>query len=736
MHKLLLIRDFFPIRLLSAQVKYNFFGLIYWVVLFGIASGSLGSFFGVPFLFYAPEYHGSISFLSYFFLGLALGGFFMTFHAFSYAKLGPRFPFLLVVSTPFFKFILNNSFLPLTFILYFSFKTFDFLSNEELLSNSEILSNLGGLYAGIGSFVIITLAYFFRIRRNRDINDDDPDDNISPIVQLRKNNHKWYNYFRIEPKRPIYYIGRNFKLYKSRSTSHLDIEVVEQIYAENRINVFLFQLVTLLAFIGMGYFRDYEILEMPAAMSIVTLLSLLFMFFNALSTWFHRWAYFILVLGFSLAIYLSLTSSFFQFNSYLIGIDYEESLRQPYTIAALESHYKDTSGRNQAENNLIQILSNWKKNQSSEKPKLVIVATSGGGSRSAMWTYEVLKQCDQKLNNQFSKQIHLITGASGGMLGAAFYRSLLLQDVQNAKISRYESEHSKNISSDFLNKLSFSFSSSDLFMRIKSFEYDGKSYPLERGIAFEEQLNKNLKNIFNHPLSFYKEAEKRANIPLMIFSPIIVEDGRRCLISSQSMQCLLPNVFESNYEFIDYHSFFKNQDMTKVRFTSILRANASFPYIMPMISLPTQPEMHLMDAGIRDNYGIKTTLLYLKHFKEWIKQNTSGVVIVEIRDTKRILNDEGFNAISLLDKLLLPFTNQNLNFTRHQDYDIELMETFFREGLPFQLDRVTFNLTNETKKRVSLSWRLTNNEKRMVKDAINDDYNRSSLNKLISLLNH
>jgi hypothetical protein len=176
--------------------------------------------------------------------------------------------------------------------------------------------------------------------------------------------------------------------------------------------------------------------------------------------------------------------------------------------------------------------------------------------------------------------------------------------------------------------------------------------------------------------------------------------------------------------------------MTKVRFTSILRANASFPYIMPMISLPTQPEMHLMDAGIRDNYGIKTTLLYLKHFKEWIKQNTSGVVIVEIRDTKRILNDEGFNAISLLDKLLLPFTNQNLNFTRHQDYDIELMETFFREGLPFQLDRVTFNLTNETKKRVSLSWRLTNNEKRMVKDAINDDYNRSSLNKLISLLNH
>jgi hypothetical protein len=486
----------------------------------------------------------------------------------------------------------------------------------------------------------------------------------------------------------------------------------------------------------MGYFRDYEILEVPAAMSIVTLMSLLFMFFNALSTWFHRWAYFILVLGFSLAVYLSLNSSFFQFNSYLIGIDYEDKFRQNYSILSIQSHYLDSTGRKKANENLLQILNNWKKNQSTEKPKLVIVTTSGGGSRSAMWTYEVLKQCDQKLNNQFSKQIHLITGASGGMLGAAYYRSLYLNDIQNAKISRYESEHAKNISSDFLNKLAFSFSSSDLFMRIKSFEYNGKSYPLERGIAFEEQLNKNLKNIFNHQLSFYNEAEKKANIPLMIFSPIIVEDGRRCLISSQSLQCLLPNVNESNYEFIDYQSFFKNQDMSKVRFTSILRANASFPYIMPMISLPTQPEMHLMDAGIRDNYGIKTTLLYLKHFKEWINQNTSGVVIVEIRDTKRILDDEGFNAISLLDKLLLPFTNQNVNFTRHQDYDIELMESLFREELSFQLDRVTFNLTNESKKRVSLSWRLTNKEKRMVQEAMQDDYNIKSLNKLISLLNY
>ena len=220
----------------------------------------------------------------------------------------------------------------------------------------------------------------------------------------------------------------------------------------------------------------------------------------------------------------------------------------------------------------------------------------------------------------------------------------------------------------------------------------------------------------------------------MIFSPIIVEDGRRCLTSSQSLQCLLPNTQDANYEFLDYRSFFKKQDVTKVRFTSVIRANASFPYIMPMISLPTEPEMHLMDAGIRDNYGIKTSLLYLHHFKNWILENTSGVIIVEVRDTKRILDDERFQPLSLLDKLILPFSNLNVNFTKHQDYDIELMENLFRGNLPFTLDRVTFNLTSESKKRVSLSWTLTNKEKRMVSDALYDPYNKESMRKLKALL--
>ena len=109
--RILLIRDFFPIRLLIAHLKYNFFGLIFWVLLFAVVTESLGSFFGVPFLFYSPEYLGEVNIWGFMLLGFSFGGFTMAFNTYSYAKLSPRFPFLVVVSTPFFRFCINNSIL-------------------------------------------------------------------------------------------------------------------------------------------------------------------------------------------------------------------------------------------------------------------------------------------------------------------------------------------------------------------------------------------------------------------------------------------------------------------------------------------------------------------------------------------------------------------------------------------------------------------------------------------------
>lgn len=61
-----------------------------------------------------------------------------------------------------------------------------------------------------------------------------------------------------------------------------------------------------------------------------------------------------------------------------------------------------------------------------QKPPLVVVVTSGGASRAAVWTITMLAELESRLPG-FMRHVRLITGASGGMVGAAHYVSAMDQ---------------------------------------------------------------------------------------------------------------------------------------------------------------------------------------------------------------------------------------------------------------------------------------------------------------------
>jgi hypothetical protein len=733
--RIALIRDFFPLRLLQAHLKFNFFGLIYWTILFLIISDSFGYAFGVPFLFFSPEYLGKVSYLSFLFLGFSIGGFTMAFNVYSYTKVGPRFPFLIVVSTPFFRFCINNSLIPILFIIFYIYKMAKFQATEELASSSQVLLYGISFIGGFLMFIALSILYFFPLRRNRDQSDDEEESSQNPVSSVTVKGAKWYNYFRSESKRPIYYIGRKFKIYKSRSIKHLDQELIEQIYGQNRINAFIFEAITLAAFLGMGFFRNYTFFEMPASVSIVTLLTIISMLFSTLMSWFHRWAYPLILGVIILMSYLSTVTPFFKYTSYAFGLDYNQNKRTEYTVENISKNGLDSNDLNNSKIEIYQMMENWKANQQVKKPKLIIVNTSGGGSRSALWTMVVLSNCDQALQNKLSDRLQLIAGASGGMVGAAYYRELVLREKINKIPTKFNEEYKANISKDLLNKLSFSASTSDLLIRYKTIKYNNHNYTQERGAAFEAHLHKNLNGFLEHPLGYYQSYERMGQIPLMIFSPTIINDGRRLLISSQNLSYIVSKRNgNSAFENIDYQTFFKNNNPNLIRFSSVLRASATFPMVMPMITMPTKPEIQLMDAGIRDNYGGKVTVDYLFAMSDWIKRNTSGVIIIETRDTKRILNDESYNDISLMDKITLPFGNMITNFTRTQDFDQEQLMKLCSKSFDFPVDIVTFNLRERSKDRISLSWHLTKREKKKIAKAFYSQENQAMLEKLNGLL--
>ena len=114
---------------------------------------------------------------------------------------------------------------------------------------------------------------------------------------------------------------------------------------------------------------------------------------------------------------------------------------------------------------------------------MIFLNTSGGGLRSALWTVHVLNHLDSITNNKFFNQTHMITGASGGIIGASFYRENILGNIEGD--STYSSSEMKDrISNDLLNPLAFSIATTDMFFRFKKFN-DGKyEYTKDRGWFF------------------------------------------------------------------------------------------------------------------------------------------------------------------------------------------------------------------------------------------------------------
>ena len=57
--------------------------------------------------------------------------------------------------------------------------------------------------------------------------------------------------------------------------------------------------------------------------------------------------------------------------------------------------------------------------------------------------------------------------------------------------------------------------------------------------------------------------------------------------------------------------------------------NTTFPYVLPNVWLPSRPVIDVMDAGLRDNYGQETSLWFMDYFSGWLKENTSGIIILQ-----------------------------------------------------------------------------------------------------------
>lgn len=739
------LRDFFPFHLLMAQFKYNFVILFYWLFLFATINGYFGASFGIQNLFTSPEYLGGTSILSFFLLGFSIGGFFMAFHTYSYIRIAQRYAFIATLERPFFKFCINNSIVPTIFAINLAAVIWSTQREQELLTAWNVINLIISFLIGIIFFIFLSFLYFFPT--NKDIFKisgkkkgyfEEKTSNIQTVLHKQS---KWYNQFLAGNEDRYFYIGKGARVKRSRSTEHYDIAILNKVFAQNQTNASFFEIALIISFLIIGFFKASPLFQVPAAVSLMLLLTIVLMVISSFYSWFKNWTYPILILSFITLNYLSKNTEAFRFQSYAFGLSYENDDKIEFSPTIIHDLCNDEVMMENDYQAYLKTLSAWKEKTALKKPKLFIVNTSGGGLRSALWTFSVLQKLDSLSENQFSSQVQMITGASGGMIGAAYYRDLLI-DYHNGELDDLSlSKFRENIGKDLLNSVAFAISTSDIFFRFQRVNHFGHSYLKDRGFAFEQNLIQNLDGKLNTQLKDYLAAEQSSTIPTMIFTPTIINDGRRLIISSQGMSFLNKNEFnhaaagiERVFENVDYQAFFHKTNANDIAFSSVLRMNATFPYILPIVTLPTDPPMLIMDAGIRDNYGTKTTVNYLKSLRNWLAENTSGVVLIKIRDTKKKLRGEEYRRLSLLNKMIIPFGNLYGNFPRVQDFDQDelLIAKIGGSKLPFE--QVTFNLRESTDEVISLSWHLNKKEKRAIFQSLNSEANLLAFKRVLKIM--
>lgn len=479
-------------------------------------------------------------------------------------------------------------------------------------------------------------------------------------------------------------------------------------------------------------------------MSATLLLAILIMMVGALSFWLRSWATVTVLVLIFLANFFS-NYSFLNRPHEAFGMDYTVAAT-PYTLENLSGLLQpDTLEKDRK--NTIQILENWKSQFTVDSlPKLVIVAASGGGQRAALWTFRVLQEIHQIHQGQITKHIELFTGASGGVLGEALFREVYLRSLSDQNFDPLDEQYLDQLSADNLNPIIFTLLVNDLLIRNQKFEYRGYQHLKDRGYAFENQFNVNTKGILDKPLGAYREAEFAGKIPLLPVTTLITNDGRKLIIAPHSMSYLGSSVLgkspDEKYQTVDFLRFFENHNPLNLRFLSALRMTATFPFITPNVQLPTDPVMETMDTGLSDNFGVQDALRFTYVFQDWIKKNTSGVVLITIRDSEKNQEIPETDLPRILEKITNPLKNIYSNWDNVQTIQNEVLFNYMSESMPFDLERIEFEYAPEkvqaeeltgsqlTMQRASLNWRLTAREKKSILASIRTSKNLQSISRL------
>ncbi len=717
-----------PMQLFILHLRKNKLSLLFWFFLFASINNYLLPSVGTRFLFLAPDYLSKgTNFLGEFLLGASIGVFIMAWNINSFILDSSHIKFLATSQNPFLIYNINNAIIPLLFLVDYTFVAKHFYQKELLINSIDSIALTGGFWLGTISTVFLGFIYFQQVgiilhSYNKKqiegiLNEAGQSNEIDP--------HEYHDDIQMPVK---WYLNASLKIRKIRPVFHYkNKKFLDNIFKQQHMASFF---PVVLAFVGgvfVGFFPNTKYLQVPAAVSVVLLLSILISAIATFSLLFRSWSFICLIILYVFVNFLY-KKGIIDSRSKVFGMSYNTKEYVPYNVDHVLSLTNEDSIAKDKQL-FMNRLNAWKYKQKEKKPILYIINVSGGGLRSAYFSFRIMQRLDSMMNGELMNKTFFITGASGGMLGATYFRQLYLYKQMHPSINLSNNKYLDNISSDLLNPIFSGFITRDLLGPILLFKTkDGYSYNKDRAYEFEQKLNENTGGVLNHSLDEVKSAEDNATVPTIIFNALSTIDLRLFAICSTPCRFLMirdqqsptdSTVHKNNfmqYSIIDFNSFFANNHSTDMTLLTLLRMNSTFPFVLPNVLLPTNPETSITDPGAVDNIGFDVTSSFLYNFQDWIKKNTSGVVLIQIYDRsyrRWNTNNPASSFLNSLAETALSLVENNDNL---QGYDDEQQLSILKYMLP-PLKHKVIEFNNENKDWVSLSFHLTQGEKNIIYNA-------------------
>jgi hypothetical protein len=248
-----------------------------------------------------------------------------------------------------------------------------------------------------------------------------------------------------------------------------------------------------------------------------------------------------------------------------------------------------------------------------------------------------------------------------------------------------------------------------------------------------------MNGILDKKVMDYESAERRGEIPMLLLSPTIINDERKLFISAQpvSFLCVPPLKKDRTAppDGIDMMSFFAAQDAAGLPLITALRMNSTYPFILPNVFMPSDPPIEVMDAGIRDNFGVENICRFITHFSDWINEHTSGVIIVQMHCHFKMEQITDFRRMTAFEKLFTPIGNIYNNWSDIQRYNQEYFKSYTGDMINGKLEVVKFEYFAQAQKDLpSLSFHLTEKEKREILRSLYMPHNLKAFEKLQQVL--